>query len=199
MKILHQGAEAILFQDKGQVIKKRVRKGYRIPELDEKIRKQRTRLESSFLSRSRRLGIDVPRVFDTTGDFEIRMELIEGKRLKDSIGKMPKGKRAISYQAIGRLAASLHSSGIMHGDLTTSNMLLGDRLFLVDFGLAKATSRLEDFAVDLFLLYEAFKASHYSLLEEAWMTITNAYKKNFPKAKEVLSQLEEIKARRRYK
>ena len=196
MEILQRGAEALLTREGDVVTKKRLRKGYRVQELDQKIRTQRTKLESRILIKAKRLGIDVPRVLDVQGT-EIRMEFLEGERVKELLSltnATQLGKK------IGEAASGLHNAGIMHGDLTTSNMILKEgRLYLIDFGLAKSTSKVEDQAVDLFLLYEALKAGHFKLLDTVWGSILNAYKRNYSNAIRVLSQLETISKRRRYK
>lgn len=199
MTILHRGAEALIILEKGNVVKRRIKKSYRLPQLDEKIRRQRTSLESKSLIKARRFGISVPRVMEIK-ECDIIMEWIDGDRVKDILDDLRKNKRESLYEQIGEVVAALHLAGIMHGDLTTSNMMVkDDTLTIIDFGLAKNSSRVEDQAVDLFLLYEALKAGHFSLLDEAWKGIMKAYKRNYSNAKQVLEQMEKIKQRRRYK
>jgi len=199
MTILHRGAEALIILEKGNVVKRRIKKSYRLPQLDEKIRRQRTSLESKSLIKARRFGISVPRVMEIK-ECDIIMEWIDGDRVKDILDDLRKNKRESLYEQIGEVVAALHLAGIMHGDLTTSNMMVkDDALTIIDFGLAKNSSRVEDQAVDLFLLYEALKAGHFSLLDEAWKGIMKAYKRNYSNAKQVLEQMEKIKQRRRYK
>jgi len=200
MKMLHRGAEAVLFLNREEcLVKKRVRKGYRIPELDRKIRRQRTKTESNLLIKAKRSGINVPGVVDAA-EFEIKMEFLGDSRLQRMLDSMPKKQRVLLYEKIGEAVAALHQAGIMHGDLTTSNMIVKEgEVFLIDFGLAKSSKKVEDQAVDLFLLYEALKAGHFSLLEEAWHGVLKAYKRNYLNSNKVLSQIEKIKQRRRYK
>ena len=126
------------------------------------------------------------------------MEWIEGKKLKDSLNSFTKRTRI--YKLIGEAIAKLHSNGIIHGDLTTSNMILRkNKLYFIDFGLGKISKRIEDQAVDLFLLYEAIEATHLKYKNEAWEKIINVYKQQYSKSKGVLMQLEKIKKRRRYR
>ena len=194
-KELARGAEAVIWLDGQTIVKERVSKGYRLPVLDQRLRKQRTRSQASVLGQSARAGANVPAV-KATGEFTIEMEFIQGKRLKESLDSME--NREPVCREIGKAAAALHSSDIVHGDLTTSNMLWhSGKLFLVDFGLAKHSKRAEDKAVDLFLLYEAFTAAHFNFLERGWASFLEGYK--WAGAKEVLAQLEKIKKRRRYK
>lgn len=200
MKARRQGEDIL--------VKDRIRKGYRVPELDQKIRSQRTRSEERLLGRARRAGVRAPRVWGPlepgkASGSEIVMEFIDGPTVKDGLNGMPREKRLRVYEQIGQAAASLHGAGIMHGDLTTSNMILRggrpDSLFVVDFGLARTSRRVEDHAVDLFLLHEALKAAHFRFLEEAWKSIIKAYKHNYTIAGHVLERLGKIKRRRRYR
>lgn len=215
MKIIARGAEAVLKRDGNRLIKERVRKGYRVPELDERIRSQRTRTEERMLSKARRAGVGAPPVWNVTSN-EIVMGFVDGPTLKECLNSMPRRERLAVYEEIGEAAANLHRAGIMHGDLTTSNMILAPRpddegsratprggkpgsLFVIDFGLAKTSKRVEDQAVDMFLLYEALKAAHYRFLEEAWKNIIKAYKYNYTIADKVLERFDKIERRRRYR
>jgi len=194
METLHRGAEAVLYRDVEIVVKDRIKKGYRQNALDERIRRQRTRLESNIMIKAKRFGVNVPHILET-GEFKITMEFIDGKRLKDHLEELAPG----IYSKIGEAVATLHGAGIMHGDLTTSNMVHRDRVFLIDFGLAKNTRKVEDLAVDLFLLYESLKAGHFLVLKDAWSGFLKAYKRKYSNAEIVLAQMEKIKTRRRYK
>jgi Kae1-associated kinase Bud32 len=203
MEVIARGAEAVLRkvvrQDRPVLVKERVRKGYRVPELDEKIRSQRTRTEERMLFSARRAGVRAPEVLSASGHV-IEMEWITGKTVKDCLNTLDAAERARVCSQIGEAAARLHGAGIMHGDLTTSNMIINDgQLFVIDFGLARATRRVEDYAVDLFLLLEALKAAHFRFAGEAWKTIIKAYKYNNTIAPKVLDRLAKIERRRRYR
>lgn len=202
-KMIAQGAEAKLwrseYDSQDALIKDRVSKGYRLPEMDNRIRRQRTRREAEFLNRARRAGVSTPRVLFLEENKMI-MEFLKGERIKDVLNDSPKAKRFLIYRLIGEAAAKLHSAGIMHGDLTTSNLILKDkRLFVIDFGLGKSTQRPEDFAVDLFLLYEALKSTHFEYLNEAWQKILKAYCEKYSDSETVLQRFRKIEKRRRYK
>jgi TP53 regulating kinase-like protein len=203
MKIIQQGAEALIKLENREgyntVIKERIRKGYRIPELDQRIISQRTRREESLLVRASRSGVNVPRVLDSRGS-SIIMEHIEGPTLKESLNSFSRKQKLEAYSLIGEALGKLHSAGIMHGDFTTSNMILREgMLYVIDFGLGKFTKKVEDFAVDLYLIHESLKATHFSRLEEAWRNIIKAYKHNYTNPTEVLARLDKIGSRRRYK
>ena len=83
MKIIKRGAEAILYLENDQLVKERIKKSYRLPEIDIKLRKLRTRKENKLLSEARRIGVETPKIFsiDEQG-FKINMEFIESKVLK---------------------------------------------------------------------------------------------------------------------
>lgn len=198
-RIIQRGAEAILYLRNGELVKERVKKGYRIPELDVKIRKQRTRGEAKLMERARMSNVPVPRT-RTEDDFKLVMEYLKGAKLKNPLNSMDKDRRKKVCGMAGEIIAALHANGIIHGDLTTSNMILHDgRVFLIDFGLGKFSEKVEDQAVDLFLLYEALKSTHFAVLEECWESVVKAYSNGYAKAKDVLSRIEKIKKRRRYK
>jgi len=217
MKIIQRGAEAVLcleeIEGRKVLVKDRLPKGYRIPQLDDKIRKQRTRHEEALLLKAKRAGVHTPNIVDA-GESKLVMEWIQGKKLKDSLNGMAKGQRAEIYRLMGEAIGRLHSAGIIHGDLTTSNMIFkdvlqkeggratfsqGGRLYIIDFGLGRISGKIEDQAVDLYLLYEALKSTHLHLLGDAWKSILKAYKQNYAKSNEVLSRLLKIENRRRYK
>jgi Kae1-associated kinase Bud32 len=198
-RIIQRGAEAILYLRGGELVKERVAKGYRIPELDVKIRKMRTRGEAKLMERARAGGVPVPRT-RTEDDFRLVMEYLKGAKLKDSLNSMGKDERERICHMIGEIIAKLHAGGIIHGDLTTSNMILCDgKVFLIDFGLGKFSAASEDQAVDLFLLYEALKSTHFAVLEECWESVMKSYSDGYANARDVAARMEKIKKRRRYK
>lgn len=203
MQIIQRGAEAILYLEERDgekvLVKDRIPKGYRIPQLDGKMRTQRTRHEENLILKARRAGVNAPNVIEA-GESKIVMEWIQGSKIKDSLNLMEKPRRMQIYGLIGESIGKLHSAGIIHGDLTTSNMIFkDDRLYIIDFGLGKISGKIEDQAVDLYLLYEALKSTHLKLMREAWQSILKAYKQNYSKSNEVLNRVLKIEKRRRYK
>ncbi len=215
MQIIQRGAEAVLYLEERDgekvLVKDRVPKGYRIPQLDGKIRVQRTRHEESLLLKAKRAGVHAPSVMES-GESRMVMEWVQGEKLKDSLNGMPRSKRLQVYRLMGESIGRLHSAGIIHGDLTTSNMIFKDavqmsgraiaqeaRLYIIDFGLGKISGKIEDQAVDLYLLYEALKSTHLRLMGDAWKGVLKAYKQNYSKSNEVLNRVLKIEKRRRYK
>lgn len=193
-----RGAEAVLYNENGMLVKERIPKGYRIKELDERLRLRRTKLESRIMRRARRYGLDVPKVFKVEG-CKIFMEFIDGKRLKEFLNRTTSKRRKELAKEIGKIVGVLHSSGIIHGDLTTSNMILRNgKIFLVDFGLAFHSTSVEDRAVDLHLLEQAYMSTHYKYFKELWSSTLGGYRKTFKDWRKVLDRLEQIKKRGRY-
>lgn len=195
-KIIQQGAEGILYLKEGRLVKERISKGYRLKEIDERLRKFRTRREVKLLEK-----VDfAPEVYDFSDeDMKIEMEFVEGDLLKDIIDGLSKGRRLDVCKKIGEQIAVLHNSGIIHADLTTSNMLLkGDKIYFIDFGLGFFSTKLEDKAVDLHLLRQALESKHYQHFEECFSAVLEGYRasKDF---KEVIQRLEKVEKRGRYK
>lgn len=204
MQVIKQGAEALLyleeFEGKKVLVKERIKKDYRIEQLDVKLRKERTREEVKLLTEARKIGIPTPRIFHVDyKNFKIVMEFIEGERLKELFFKASEDEiKKICFE-VGRLIGKLHSAGIVHGDLTTSNMILKDNeIYFIDFGLGFFSNKFEDQGVDLNLLYEALKATHFKILNICWENIIEGYKKEYKDAEKVLKKVEEIEARARY-
>jgi len=173
METIAKGAEAILYKNEDKVIKERVRKGYRIPVIDDDLRRKRTRLEARLMNEARRVGVPLAREL---GENKIEIDFIEGKMVKDTLDK---GNAKEIGKKMGEGIAKLHSSGIIHGDLTTSNMILtqNNKLFFIDFGLGSRSERIEDMAVDLYVLREVITSTHNQIEKELWKSILDAYKK----------------------
>ena len=198
-KIIQQGAEALLIQKENLLIKRRIKKSYRIPQLDEKIRSQRTKREYKLLEKSSKL-IPTPKIIKLNEKTkEIEMEFIEGKRLSEHFNTL-KNKKEIC-KTIGKQIAKLHDNDIIHGDLTTSNIILSDKnkkLYFIDFGLGFTSKRAEDKAVDLHLIKEALEAKHFQYAEECFKAILEGYNAS-KNAAEVAQRLKKVEARGRYK
>ena len=62
MKLIAQGAEAKIYESGDSILKHRIKKSYRLKQLDDKLRKDRTRAEARILKRASRAGIQVPSV-----------------------------------------------------------------------------------------------------------------------------------------
>ncbi len=198
-EIIQQGAEAVLIKRGGEVVKRRVVKGYRLKEMDEKIRKGRTRREAKLIEKAGSV-IDVPKVLKVDeGEKEIHMDFIQGVKLSESLDSIENWGEVC--EAIGENIAKIHDKDIIHGDLTTSNMIYNSgegKVFFIDFGLGYSSSREEDKAVDLHLIKQALEAKHFSKFERYFSAILKGYKTSKNSAS-VLKRLEKVEKRGRYK
>lgn len=204
MQVLYQGAESRIYLDMfdGQevIVKERIAKGYRIKQLDEELRKLRIRKEVKLLTEVRKLGIPTPKIFHVDEkNHKIIMENVTGKRLKEYLNSISLDEMRKVCIQLGRQIGKLHSNNITHGDLTTSNMILKeDKIFFIDLSLGEFTQRIEDKAVDMKLLKEALKSTHFKIFDEAWENILLGYKEECKNADVVFEQLKEIEKRARY-
>lgn len=197
------GAEARLdsfrWMGRDVVSKQRVAKGYRHPTLDRTIQTSRLKNEVRLMLEARRAGIAVPVIYSVDlASNGMVMQEIRGPRVKDALNEMPEPKARELCEKMGELAARLHMNDIVHGDLTTSNMLLeGDRIVLIDFSLGSKTSELEDKGVDMHLLEEAFHSAHHAR-SDMYTTVKDAYVSVYPDGDKVLDKVREIERRGRY-
>jgi TP53 regulating kinase and related kinases len=122
-KLIQQGAEAKILLSGNKIIKDRISKSYRLKELDDKIRKQRTKSETKLLTKASEI-IPVPLPLDSSDNFKIHMPFIKGKRLSEHLDYFPLSKQKNICEQIGQSISKLHDADIIHGDLTTSNMIL---------------------------------------------------------------------------
>lgn len=89
------------------------------------------------------------------------MEYIDGHRVKDILNTQSKKEQKTICQTIGENIARLHNNSLIHGDLTTSNMIIhGKNIYFIDFGLGSKSAELEIQGVDLHVLMEAFESTH---------------------------------------
>jgi len=207
MKTIAQGAEAKIILSNNFIIKDRIKKSYRIPELDEKIRKQRTKKEIKLIQKASEV-IDVPRLIINKSSrcgawgedrHQIKMPFIDGKKLSEHLDKFPLTKQKEICKQIGESIAKLHEKDIIHGDLTTSNMILQkEKIFFIDFGLGFISKKIEDKAVDLHLLKQALEAKHFKHWEVLFSEIKKTYSK-YSEAEKVFNQLIKVEKRGRYK
>ena len=196
MEIIAQGAEAKIYRSKKGIVKNRVKKGYRLSKLDFKLRKSRTKREAKLISAARRLGVPVPDVLDIDDKKMILvLSEIKGEKVRDWIEhKNSKEIKDVMGQ-IGQLTKKLHKGGLIHGDLTTSNLILKNKVvFFIDFGLGQVSNRIEDKAVDIHLFKECLRSKHYTHWKSYWTAFKSRYKD-----KEVLHRMDLIESRARYK
>jgi len=211
--LMKKGAEANLYLEPSAkvlyrvargmvVVKHRIPKRYRIQEIDRQLRESRTALESKLFADAKRAGVPTPLVYevDPVG-MRIVMEFIEGQQVKLVLDKLRPNVRRKLCELIGRQVARLHRAGIVHGDLTTSNMILtrNGKVYFVDFGLGEYNPSTEARGVDLHLLRRALQSIHFRITDEAYRAVLSGYRREFGKEAEgVIRRADDVGRRGRY-
>ena len=206
-KLLKKGAEASLFlmdwHERKAVVKVRIPKRYRPPALDERIRSYRTVHEPQLMHEAKAAGVPTPLIYMVNvPESSITMEYIEGQQVKQVLNKVSKADRTDLCVKIGESIARLHSHGLIHGDLTTSNMILSTNgeVFFVDFGLGEKNIEFEAKGVDLHLLKRALQSTHFQHWEECFQNVLCGYTSilGVEVAEKVYLKINEIERRGRY-
>jgi TP53 regulating kinase-like protein len=184
------------------VFKMRKPLAYRLPVLDNAIRFQRTVREAEMLHAAKEAGVPAPHVYYVDPKAAtLVMEYVEGPRVKDILSQLSSGEVDDVFETLGRSTAKLHASKIMHGDLTTANLVMQDgRMVFLDFGLSLHTDRVEDHAVDLRLIKETVQGAHPDIAEDAMKSLFSGYGAGVgtARSKAALRQLKSIERRGRY-
>jgi len=193
-KIIAQGAEAKIILKENFITKNRIKKSYRLPELDKKIRKRRTKAEEKLLMKASKI---IPSVKPLpTKEFHIiKMPFINGIKLSEELNNFELKKQKEIFKQIGKSISELHKEGLIHGDLTTSNMIYKNgEVYFIDFGLGFHSNKIEDKAVDIHVLKQALEAKHFQNWEKLFTAVKQGYKN-----KQVLERLKKVEKRGRYK
>ncbi len=190
--LIAKGAESNIVKSEylgeNAVLKDRIAKGYRISEIDNKIRKARCKLEARLLSDAKRAGVVTPVLYDVNlEDKSILMEEIDGVVVKDIIDE------DLAFR-IGENISRLHSADIIHGDITTSNIMLrDDQLVFIDFGLGRHSTLDEDKAVDLLVLKKSLQSIDYNLAVKYFDCVLRGYGNE-----SIINTISDIESRGRY-
>ncbi len=199
-KLLQQGAEAKIILSRDFITKDRTKKSYRLKELDDKIRKQRTKSEKKLLEKASKI-INAPNPSPLKEFNKIEMPYILGKKLSDNLDSFSLEKQKEICEIMGKEISKLHSNDIIHGDLTTSNMIFvenSNTIYFIDFGLGYISKKVEDKAVDLHLLKQALEARHFRNWEILFDEVLKGYK-SYTESEKVLERLRAVERRGRYK
>ncbi len=205
--LLKKGAEASLYlaewHGRKAVIKTRIPKKYRPEALDKQIRSYRTVHEPQLMHQAKAAGVATPLIYMVNvPEATIIMEYIEGAQVKQRLNKATKAERKNICLKIGELVGKLHKEGLIHGDLTTSNMILNSQgmIFLVDFGLGEKNVELEAKGVDLHLLKRALQSTHFVFWEACFEDILSGYNRMVGDelTEKVYEKIREIERRGRY-
>ena len=206
LRLVAKGAEADLWLDPDwngmrALLKRRGEKRYRNPELDREIRRSRTIREASIIHRAKEAGVPTPVIYQV--DLEsatMVMEFVEGDRVRDVVDSLEAGERRSLFRLIGVMAGRLHGAGIVHGDLTTSNIIrTPDRIVFIDFGLSEVSRETEKRGVDLNLMQRMLTSTHFRHTGELFAAFQEGYRSTLgAEADEALGRMEEIARRGRY-
>ncbi|GAB7092160.1 bifunctional N(6)-L-threonylcarbamoyladenine synthase/serine/threonine protein kinase [Halorubrum luteum] len=204
----HRGAEAIVEILSDRVLKRRVPKSYRHPELDRTLRRDRTVSEARLTSEARRAGVPTPLVYDV----DVLNATLTFQRVGDR--DLTAALTPVRAAAVGRHLARLHDAGIVHGDPTPRNVRVADEesrhtesdgrsagdtatgIRLIDFGLGYHTGHVEDHAMDLHVFEGSVGATAtdpdpvVEAFEEGYRSVGEA---------EVLDRLRDVEQRGRYR
>jgi len=200
--VLYSGAESKIWlgawMGRRVVLKQRLPKAYRNTELDEGLRISRTVGEALSLHECKQAGVRAPYVYylnPKTGS--MLMSYVEGPTLTELLRKGDSSWVRPAGLAVGKL----HTQGISHGDLTTSNLLVsGGEVVLLDFGLSERTNDVERFAEDLNVMMGALK----SLMGEEWESLWREFESGYleegsPGCRETIERLKLVLGRGRYR
>jgi len=205
--LLKKGAEASLFftvwNGRKAIVKVRVPKSYRPVALDEQIRSYRTIHEPQLIHEAKAAGVSTPLIYMVSvPQSTIIMEYIEGEQIKQLLRVAGKHERHELCRRIGVSVARLHRHGLIHGDLTTSNMILSPegKVVFVDFGLGEKNSELETQGVDLHLLKRALQSTHFQFWEECFQSVLCGYRSvlGLEMAEKIYEKIRQIERRGRY-
>ncbi|KAG5519695.1 hypothetical protein PMAC_001851 [Pneumocystis sp. 'macacae'] len=206
--LIKQGAESLTYKTLFLpgitcLLKVRLAKPYRHPVLDERLRKHRIYVEARLLYKCYKGGISCPVLyFVDVKKGELWTEWIEGRTLKDELLHWENNAKScedfkLIMESVGHNIGKMHQLSIVHGDLTTSNIMIRSptyqqlplslveltqdkKIVIIDFGLGSVTHMAEDMAVDLYLKY-----------------VLEGYSTSWKDAKSVLRRLEEVRLRGR--
>lgn len=205
--LFKKGAEASLYltdwHERKVIVKVRIPKKYRPEALDKQIRSYRTVHEPQLMHEAKVAGMPTPLIYlVNVPEASIIMEYIDGQQIKQLLNNVQKDQRQDLCVRIGELIGKLHSRGLIHGDLTTSNMILSPegKIFFVDFGLGEKNIEVEAQGVDLHLMRRALQSTHYQFWEECFNNVMCGYSSvlGVEAAEKVYEKIKEIERRGRY-
>lgn len=210
MELYKQGAESKIFtsmySNRNAIVKERFSRQYRNKLLDHTIRKERTKAEAKAILKCKQGGIATPVIYSfDLNECKIIMENIKGQTVNNYLTNLENGKQDDFAKLtkllidIGFIIGKMHSLGVFHGDLTTSNILIkeDETLVLIDFGLSHFNPSIEDKAVDLYVLERAFVSTH-SYFAHLFAAIMDGYKNGYKSdVQAVINQFQNVRARGR--
>lgn len=217
LNLFKQGAEAKLYigkyLGKEVVAKQRFVKKYRHPELDSQLTLERIRGEIRGIMRCKMMGLDVPAIYavDMLKNIIYMEHFAHSVTAKEFICNASNELVETLSRDVGCKIAQMHSNNIVHGDLTTSNILVVNKenrddyysnynklkLVFIDFGLSHVNASAEDKGVDLYVLERAVNSTH-SIADKIMPIILSSYEGSYKnEGKKVMAKFEEVRMRGR--
>lgn len=229
LTMVSQGAEALVLRSPVHpylsngmpcMVKYRPPKPYRHPKIDQAITKQRTVGEAKFMAKLAKLGLPAPKLVLVDAPNGVIWMLVLGSDLQNGTVSSLKnylweGEKSqidcylLEIERIlvstGRVIGQLHSNDMVHGDLTSSNIILHNlEAHLIDFGLLSYSNLPEDKAVDLYVMERAILSTHSDFAEKYNQWLLQGYKegvlggKNGQSSwKSTIKKLEDVRLRGR--
>ncbi len=209
-KLIYKGAEASLFYGhwfgREVIFKHRIPKEYRVEELDKKIRIKRTLSEGKALIKLKNYGVNVPQVYEIDAqNSTLIMKFIEGEKLKNILETLSENQKDKYFKKIGKDIAILHKNGHIHGDITTSNLIITheEDIFLIDFGLHEYSDTIEDKSVDLHLFKRVLISSHGKYFKFCFNAFLEGYRSEYEEVNkqecnQIIKNINAIESRGRY-
>jgi TP53 regulating kinase-like protein len=206
LTLIAKGAEADLLLDtdwngRKALLKRRGVKKYRHPQIDKEIRRYRTLHEADIIHRAKEAGVSTPLIFQLDPEnATIIMEFIEGEKVRDIVPRLSEEENKMLFRIIGEESGRLHGAGLIHGDLTTSNIIrTNDRVVFIDFGLGEISKEVEKRGVDFNLMVRMLASTHYALMDMLLEAFKEGYRKSMGmEAEEVFQRADEVRRRGRY-
>ncbi|MFX0084526.1 MAG: KEOPS complex kinase/ATPase Bud32 [Candidatus Hodarchaeota archaeon] len=203
-ELIAKGAEAIIYEgsflDIPIILKQRIKKNYRLPKIDEEIRKQRLRAEARVMILAWKKCVNVPVLLgiDVINQTLI-IEKIQGDLLFSLLESIPYSELREIFQSLGKQVAVLHKNDIIHGDLTVFNIIVNQekKAWLIDFGLGNISLEIEKQADDLLSFFNTLKAITPKF-KELFNDFKNGYVQIYEQGKKIFEHVKKIQSRARY-
>jgi len=204
--LIYTGAEAVIYLERwfGELAirKHRIPKPYRLSELDQSIRQYRTSHEAMLLREVRKLSVAAPTILHVDpGSSTLIMDYVKGVTLKEELENISQSERRSRFSLLGDRLASMHNGGIVHGDMTLSNVISQDgRLWMIDFGLGNISTEVEDMGVDLLLLNRSLRSTHFKFHADLFRVFLKSYVSTIGSKRglEIVEKMKEVESRGRY-
>ncbi|MGB9635586.1 MAG: KEOPS complex kinase/ATPase Bud32 [Candidatus Micrarchaeia archaeon] len=193
MDVIGKGAEAYIYRNGSLAIKVRCRKEYRHNQIDERLKRTRTKREATAIKKCNENGITCPQLI-SFGDNEIHMEYVSGRRMSELFENLDTDSKVKYALEVGRLLAKMHKIHLCHGDYALTNFIVSDtgKVYVIDFGLSEFSTYYEKKAGDISVMWSSMKDDHlFNVFKEEYI-------RNYEDANKVIDRFEKNRLRGRY-